>query len=149
MVRRSWRARSWLLRSPQMDPSKLLRASNDGKVEWNSAARTWRHEKSTPAEGRQTNFKLIKECMWISGAAKARKSYLKCHKYPPNQFYLEVGRLKSDDINSHGKRDKENVFFKEWCGEVFLRETRHQNVYDKSSPRKSSKCISLEVPMRK
>ena len=28
--------RSWLLRSPQMDPSKLLRASNDGKVEWNT-----------------------------------------------------------------------------------------------------------------
>ena len=28
--------RSWLLRSPQMDPIKLLRASNDGKVEWNT-----------------------------------------------------------------------------------------------------------------
>ena len=28
--------RSWLLRSSQMDPSKLLRASNDGKVEWNT-----------------------------------------------------------------------------------------------------------------
>ena len=28
--------RSWLLRSPQMVPSKLLRASNDGKVEWNT-----------------------------------------------------------------------------------------------------------------
>ena len=28
--------RSRLLRSPQMDPSKLLRASNDGKVEWNT-----------------------------------------------------------------------------------------------------------------
>ena len=27
--------RFWLLRSPQMDPIKLLRASNDGKVEWN------------------------------------------------------------------------------------------------------------------
>ena len=87
--------------------------------------------------------------MGISGAASARKSYLKCHKYPTNQFYLEVGRLKAYGINSHGKRDKENVFLKEWCGEVFLRETRHQNVYGKSSPRKSSKCISLEVPMRK
>ena len=29
--------RSWLLRCAQMDPSKLLRASNDGKVEWNTA----------------------------------------------------------------------------------------------------------------
>ena len=28
--------RSWLLRSPQMDPSKLLRTSDDGKVEWNA-----------------------------------------------------------------------------------------------------------------
>ena len=28
--------RSWLLRSPQMDHSKLLLASNDGKVEWNT-----------------------------------------------------------------------------------------------------------------
>ena len=87
--------------------------------------------------------------MGISGAASSRKSYLKCYKYPPNQFYLEVRRLKAYGINSHGKRDKENVFLKDGCGEVFLRETRHQNVYDKSSPRKSSKCISLEVPMRK
>ena len=53
--------------------------------------------------------------MGISGAASARKSYLKCHKYPPNKFYLEVGRLKAYQygINSHGKRDKENVFLKE------------------------------------
>ena len=29
--------RSWLLRSPQMDPSRLLRARNDGKGEWNTA----------------------------------------------------------------------------------------------------------------
>ena len=29
--------RSWLLRSPQMDLSKLLRASNDGKIEWNTS----------------------------------------------------------------------------------------------------------------
>ena len=28
--------RSWLLRSPQMDPGRLFRASNDGKVEWNT-----------------------------------------------------------------------------------------------------------------
>ena len=28
--------RSWLLRSPQMDPSKLLRTSNDWKLEWNT-----------------------------------------------------------------------------------------------------------------
>ena len=31
-VERFW---STLLRSPQMDTSKLLRARNDGKVEWN------------------------------------------------------------------------------------------------------------------
>ena len=31
--------RSWFLRSPQKDPSKLLRASNDGKVEWNTTHR--------------------------------------------------------------------------------------------------------------
>ena len=55
----------------------------------------------------------LKECMGISGAASARKSYLKCHKYPPNQFYLEAGRLKAYVINSHGERDKENVFLKE------------------------------------
>ena len=61
----------------------------------------------------QTNFKLTKECMGISGTANARKQYLKCHKYPPNQFYLEVGRLKAYGINSHGKRDKENVFLTE------------------------------------
>ena len=30
------RFRSLLLRSPQMDPSKLLRARNDRKVEWNT-----------------------------------------------------------------------------------------------------------------
>ena len=101
-----------------------------------------------PAE-KQTNFILTRECMGTNGTANARKSYLKCHKYPPNQFYLKVGRLKAHCSNSHGKRDKENVFLKEWCGEVFLRETRHQNVYDKSSLRKSPKCISLEVPMRK
>ena len=51
--------------------------------------------------------------MGISGAASARKSYLKCHKYPLNQFYLEKGRLKAYGINSHGERDKENVFLKE------------------------------------
>ena len=62
-----------------------------------------------PAEGRT----LTKECMGISGTANARKSYQKCHKYPPNQFYLEVGRLKAHGINSHGKRDKGNVFLKE------------------------------------
>ena len=28
--------RSWFLRSHQKDPSKLLRASNDGKEEWNT-----------------------------------------------------------------------------------------------------------------
>ena len=28
--------RSWFLKSPQKDPSKLLHASNDGKVEWNT-----------------------------------------------------------------------------------------------------------------
>ena len=32
--------RSWLSRSPQMDPSKLLRSSNDGKVEWNTTCCT-------------------------------------------------------------------------------------------------------------
>ena len=31
------RFENWLLRGPQMDPSKLLRASNDGKVGWNTA----------------------------------------------------------------------------------------------------------------
>ena len=31
--------RSWFLRSPQKDPSKLLRAGNDGKVEWNTTHR--------------------------------------------------------------------------------------------------------------
>ena len=51
--------------------------------------------------------------MGISGATSARKSYLKCHKYPPNQFYLEVGRLKAYDINSHGERGKENIVLKE------------------------------------
>ena len=51
--------------------------------------------------------------MGISGAASARKSYLKSHKYPPNQFYLEVGRLNAYGINSHGKRDKKNVFLNE------------------------------------
>ena len=51
--------------------------------------------------------------MGISGTANARKSYLKFPKYPPNQFYLEMGRLKADGINSHGKRDKENEFLKE------------------------------------
>ena len=51
--------------------------------------------------------------MEISGAASDRKSYLKFHKYPPNQFYLEVGRLKAYGINSRGKRDKKNVFLKE------------------------------------
>ena len=48
--------------------------------------------------------------MGISGAASALKSYLKYHKYPPNQFYLEVGRLKAYGITSHGKRDKEMYF---------------------------------------
>ena len=33
MVRRSWKLS---LRSPQMDPSKMLRARNNGKVEWNT-----------------------------------------------------------------------------------------------------------------
>ena len=61
----------------------------------------------------QTNFKLIKECVGISSAASARKSHIKCHKYPPNRFYLEVGRLKAYGINSHGERDKENAFLKE------------------------------------
>ena len=57
--------------------------------------------------------------MGISGAASARKSYLKCHKYPTNQFYLEVGRLKAYGINSHGKRIFEGVmrgkFFFDVC----------------------------------
>ena len=35
-VRNGERFRSSLLRSPQMDPGKLLRARNDGKVEWNT-----------------------------------------------------------------------------------------------------------------
>ena len=68
---------------------------------------------ATPQRVGQTNFKLTKECMGISGTANARKSYLKCPKYPPNQFYLEIGRLKAYGINSHGKRDKENEFLKE------------------------------------
>ena len=62
-----------------------------------------------PAEGWTNKLQTDKECMGISGTANARKSYLKCHKYPPNQFYLEVGRLKAHGVNSHGKRDKENV----------------------------------------
>ena len=65
------------------------------------------------AEGRANKLQTDKECIGISGAASARKSYLKCYKYPPIQFYLEVGRLKAYGINSHGKGNKENVFLKE------------------------------------
>ena len=79
----------------------------------NSAVRTTRHEKSTPQRVGQTNFKLTEECIGISGTANARKSYLKRPKYPPNQLYLEVGRLKAYGIYSHGKRHKENVFLRE------------------------------------
>ena len=66
-----------------------------------------------PAEDRTNKLQMTKECVGISGTANARKLYLKYPKYPPNQFYLEVGRLKAYGINSHGKRNKENVFLKE------------------------------------
>ena len=51
--------RSWLLRSPQMDPSKQLRASNDGKVEWNT-----KYTRCIPQKMQRLSWPLV-GCIFI------------------------------------------------------------------------------------